>query len=154
MSIRTLNLQEGKLLKEIDFQILMCKERIKNHELSIKKVKRMAGMYGPSSVGGIDYSKQPGGGFSHMAFPDALDAISKDMNYIEQQKENIKSLRKRKRDLIKAAEILEGLEQQIYVYRVIFGQTQDAVAETIGVSTRQLQRVERQMKQNTKAFDL
>ena len=152
---RTPNLQEGKLLKEIDFQILMCKEKIRNHEKSIAKIRKMAGMNGPSGISGIDYSRQPGGGGAYgMPLPDALEAIAKDMQYIEQEKTAIKSLRKRKRNLIKAAEILEGLEQKIFVFRVIFSMTQDAAADEIGVSTRQLQRVERQMKQNTKVFEL
>lgn len=151
---RTPNLQEGKLLKEIDFQILMCKEKIRNHEKSIAKIRKMAGMNGPSGVSGIDYSRQPGGGTYVMPLPDALEAIAKDMQYIEQEKAAIKSLRKRKRNLIQAAEILEGLEQKIFMFRVIFSMTQDAAADEIGVSTRQLQRVERQMKQNTKVFEL
>lgn len=151
---RTPNLQEGKLLKEIDFQILMCKEKIRNHEKSITKIRRMAGINGPSGISSVDLSGMPKAGFSHMDFPDALEAIAKDMQYIEQEKAAIKSLRKRKRNLIKAAEILEGLEQKIFVFRVIFSMTQDAAADEIGVSTRQLQRVERQMKQNTKVFEL
>ena len=40
---RTLNLNDGKLIKDIDFQILMCREKIRNHLKSIEKVKRMAG---------------------------------------------------------------------------------------------------------------
>ena len=148
------NLQEGKLIKEIDFQILMCKEKIKNHEKSIETVKRMAGLNGPAGIGSIDYSGQPKTGFSHKSFPDAIVSIAKDMEYIEMEKASIKSLRTRRRNLTKAAEILEGLEQRIFVYRVIFAMTQDAAAEVIGVSTRQLQRIERQMKQNSKVFDL
>lgn len=148
------NLQEGKLMKEIDFQILMCKEKIRNHEKSIETVKRMAGMNGPSGIGSIDYSGQPKAGFSHKNFVDAFMSIAKDQEYIEHEKAAIRSLRNRKRNLIKAAQILDGMEQRIFVYRVIFAMTQDAAAEVIGVSTRQLQRIERQMKQNTKVFDL
>ena len=152
---RVPDIQEGKLIKEIDFQILMCREKIRNHEKSIAKVKRMAGMNGPSGVGAVNYSGQPGGGSMHgMQFPDALAAISKDTQHIEQEKATIKSLQKRKRNLLRAAQILEGLEQKIFVYRVIFSMTQDAAAEEIGVSTRQLQRVERQMKESSKVFEL
>lgn len=151
---RTPNLQEGKLIKEIDFQILMRKEKIKNHEKSIAKIKRMAGMNGPSGIGSVDLSGMPKAGFSHMDFPDAIALIAKDEEYIEQEKAAIKALRKRKRNLIKAVEILDGTEQNIFIYRVLYGMTQDAAAEAIGVSSRQLQRIEKQMKENTKVFEL
>ena len=80
--------------------------------------------------------------------------IAKDEEYIEQEKAAIKALRKRKRNLIKAVEILDGTEQNIFIYRVLYGMTQDAAAEAIGVSSRQLQRIEKQMKENTKVFEL
>ena len=149
------DLQEGKLLKEIDFQILMCREKIRNHEKSIAKVKKMAGMNGPSGVHGMNYSAQPGGGGMHgMAFPDALGAISCDLARIEHEKELIKSLQRRRRSLIKAARYLDGIEQQVFVYRVLYAMTQDAAAEKIGVSTRQLQRVEKDLKNNSNVFQL
>ena len=148
------NIQEGKLIKEIDFQVLMCKEKIRNHEKSIAKIRRMAGMDGPSGIGAVDLSGMPKAGFSHMDFPDAIALIAKDEGYIEQEKAAIKALRKRRRNLVKAAEILDGMEQSIFVYRVLYGMTQDAAAESIGVSSRQLQRIEKQMKENTKVFDL
>lgn len=151
---RTPNLQEGKLIKEIDFQILMCKEKIKNHEKSIAKIKRMAGMNGPVGIGSVDLSGMPKAVFSHMDFPDAIALIAKDEKYIEQEKAAIKTLRKRKRNLIKAVEILDGMEQNIFIYRVLYGMTQDAAAVTIGISSRQLQRIEKQMKENTKVFEL
>lgn len=151
---RTPNLQEGKLLKEIDFQILMCREKIRNHEKSIERVKKMSGMYGPAGIGAIDYSGQPKAGFSHMDFPDAIQSIKKDAEYIEYEKASIRALRRRKRNLIKAAEILDGMEQSIFVQRVIYGLTQDNAADSIGISVRQLQRIERQMKENSKVFDL
>lgn len=148
------NLQEGKLIKDIDFQILMSKEKIRNHKKSIEKVKRMSGMYGPSGIGGIRYSDMPKAGFSHMDFPNAVQAIAKDEEYIERELAAIKSLRRRRRNLISAAEVLEGLEQLIFVYRIIFAMTQDYASETIGISKRQLQRVEKQMKEKSRVFEL
>lgn len=149
------DIQEGKLLKEIDFQIMMSREKIRNHEKSIAKIKKMAGMNGPSGVSSINYSGMPGGGSMHgMAFPDALGAIANDETHIRQEKEHISTLQKRRRNLIKAAKYLDGIEQQIFVYRVLYAMTQDVAAEKIGVSTRQLQRVEKDMKNNSNVFML
>ena len=148
------NLEEGKLIKDIDFQILVCQEKIENHRKSIEKIKRMSGMNGPSGIGGIDYTGMPRAGFSHMDFPDALASIARNAECIEQEKESIKSLRKSKKNLIKAAKALDGLEQQIFVRRVIFALTQDIAADEIGISRRQLQRVESQMRKAGRIFGL
>lgn len=152
--LRMPDLQEGKLIKEIDFQILMCKEKIRNHEKSIAKIKRMAGMNGPSGIGSASLSGMPGAGFSHMDFPDAVALIAKDEEYIQHEKAAIKALRKRKRNLVNAVKALDGMEKDIFIYRVLYGFTQDAAAEAVGVSVRQLQRIEKQMKENTKVFEL
>ena len=143
--LRMPDLQEGKLIKEIDFQILMCKEKIRNHEKSIAKIKRMAGMNGPSGIGSASLSGMPGAGFSHMDFPDAVALIAKDEEYIRQEKAAIK---------VNAVKALDGMEKDIFIYRVLYGFTQDAAAEAVGVSSRQLQRIEKQMKENTKVFEL
>lgn len=148
------NLQEGKLIRDIDFQILMCKEKIKNHKKSIEKVKRMSGMYGPSGPGTVKYSGMPKTGFAHMDFPDAVQAIAKDKEYIEREMIAIRSLRRRRRNLIRAAETLDGLEQLIFVYRVIFSMTQNKAAETIGISERQFQRMEKLLKEKSRVFEL
>lgn len=149
------DLQEGKLLKEIDFQILMSREKIRNHEKSIAKIKKMAGLNGPSGVRAMNYSGQPGGGSMHgMALPDALEAIANDSAHIEHERNRIRALQKRRRSLIKAARFLDGIEQQVFVYRVLYAMTQETAAETIGVSTRQLQRVEKDMKTNSDVFSL
>ena len=89
-----------------------------------------------------------------MDFPNAIALIAKDEEYIEQEKAAIKTLRKRKRNLLKAVDILDGIEKNIFIYRVLYGMTQDVAAEAIGISTRQLQRIEKQMKENTKIFEL
>lgn len=149
------DLQEGKLLRDIDFQILMSREKIRNHEKSIVKIKKMASLNGPSGVSAMNYSGQPGGGSMHgMALPDALEAIANDMAHIQREKESIKALQRRRRNLIRAAQYLDGIEQQIFIYRVLYAMTQETAAEKIGVSTRQLQRVEKDMKESSNVFSL
>ena len=136
---RTLNLDGGKLIKDIDFQILMCREKIRNH-------LKMVVMNVVAGVGGVDYSGMPHAGFSHMDFPDALMSIAKDEEYIAKERETIRALQRRRRNLIRAAEKLEGMEQSIFVSRVIDRMSQDEAADAIGISRRQLQRIERKMR--------
>lgn len=154
MSAKTLNLEEGKLIRDIDFQILVYKEKIKNHQESIKKAKKMSGMNGPLGIRTIDYSGMPRAGFSHMDFHDALTFIAKTEEAIEKERESIRELRRRRRNLISAAEHLEDVEQFIFVYRVIYKMPQDAAADAIGISTRQLQRIEKKMRNVTDIFSL
>ena len=46
---------------------MLINERIKNHEKSIEKAKRMSGWNGPAGVSGIDYSREPVAGV-HISF--------------------------------------------------------------------------------------
>lgn len=151
---KTPNLEEGKLIRDIDFRIMICKEKIRNHQESIKKIKKMSGMNGPLGIGAIDYSGMPRAGFSHMDFPDALMSIAKAEEAIEKERESMRELRRRRRNLICAADRLEGAEQSIFVYRVIYGMTQDAAADAIGMSRRQLQRTEKKMRNAADIFRL
>lgn len=151
---KTPNFEEGKLIRDIDFRIMICKEKIRNHQESIKKIKKMSGMNGPLGIGAIDYSGIPRAGFSHMDFPDALMSIAKAEEAIEKERESIRELRRRRRNLISAADRLEGAEQSIFVYRVIYGMTQDAAADAIGMSRRQLQRTEKKMRNGADIFRL
>lgn len=149
------DLKEGKLIKEIDFQISWCKERIKGYERCIAAAMWRAGMQGPSGYGnGVDYSRQGKTAFSHVGFPDAVAAIEKDRALIRKEQGRIKQLRRRRKNLIMAAEALGGIEQEIFVQRTINKLTQEAAAEVIGISARQLQRVERKMRQEGKMADL
>lgn len=141
-----MDLKEAKLIKDMDFQILICKERIRNHMEAIKKTKRMSGMNGPAVVSAAVCSGMPNAGFTHMDFPDALMALAKEEECIEKEREQIRLLRRRKKNLIGAAEKLEGIERSIFVCRVLRRMSQEATAETVGISVRQLQRTERQMK--------
>lgn len=144
----------GKLIEDIDFQILMRREKIRNHLKSIERIKRMSGMNGPSGIGSVGYSGMPHAGFSHMDFPSALASIVKEEEYIEKERESIRALRRRRKNLIMAAEKLDGIEQHIFVCRKLYKMTQDAAADTIGISSRQLQRIERKMRDGMDIFSL
>lgn len=151
---RMLDPEEGKLLRDIDFQILMRKEKIRDYQKSIEKIKRMSGMNGPSGMSSVDYSGLPRAKFSHANFPNALASIAKIEEHMEREKERTRELIRRKRKLIEAAERLEGTEQLVFVYRVLYKMTQEEAASTIGISTRQLQRVEQKMKEETYLFEI
>lgn len=151
---RSINIDGGKKIQGIDFQVSVCRAKIKNYQESIRKIKKMSGMYGPIGIGEMDYSGLPRAGFTHMDFPDALAAIAKNEECIEKEKELIRRLQRRRKNLINAAERLEGIEQMVFVCRSIHDMTQEAAAEAVGISVRHLQRIERKIRDGVDIFSL
>lgn len=136
---------ERNLFKDIDLQIMLCTEKIKNHRRSIDKIKKMSGWNGPSGVGGIDYSKESSPG-TRISFLEGLELIQRDEENIKRLTEERKELRRSKRRVEKIYASLTGYEEKIYYNRVILRLTQQKTAENICLSVRQEQRIESDMK--------
>ena len=148
--------QEGKIFKEIDLQIMIRKDRIRTHEISIEKSYKLAGVDGPRGMKGLglDYSRVTSSTpTAHIGLEDALRLIERDKVKILLYEAEISELRNRKRNLVKIFKSLDGLEQQIFWYRVIMMDTQEEAAVNIGVSRRHLQRLEKQMRDSSIAFE-
>ena len=139
------NTNERNFFKDIDLQIMLCSEQIKNHRRSIEKTKKACGWYGPSGVGGIDYSKEcfP---TNHISFAEALEMIDRDQKKIAELEEERRELRRSKKRVEKIYSKLTGYEEQVYYNRIILKMTQAASAEKMSLSVRQLQRIESKMK--------
>jgi DNA-binding XRE family transcriptional regulator len=148
--------QDGKIFKEIDFQIMIRKDKIRTHEKSIEKSYKLAGVDGPRGMNGLglDYSRVTSSTpAAHIGLEDALRLIERDKVKILLYEAEISELRNRKRNLIKIFKSLDSLEQQIFYYRVIMMDTQEDAANKIGVSRRHLQRVEKLMRESSIAFE-
>ena len=102
------NSNERNLFTDIDLQIMLCNEKIKNHRRSIEKVKKMCGWYGPSGVGGIDYSKESFPS-THISFAEGLEMIDRDTEKINQLTEERKDLRRTMRRVKKIYTGLSGI---------------------------------------------
>ncbi len=151
MAQSSITYQDGKIFHEIDFQIMLRKDKIKRHKLSIRKSYKLAGIDGPTGTDnmGIDYDRvTTSTPTAHIGLEDAIRLADRDYNRIKVLKNEINQLRYRKRNLLKILNLLDGLEQQIFFHRVIMVEKQEEAAEIIGVSTRHLQRIEQQMKDN------
>jgi hypothetical protein len=105
----------------------------------------MCGWNGPSGVGGIDYSKESSPG-THISFLEGLELIQRDEANIQTLTEERKELRRSKKRVQKIYSSLTGYEEKIYYNRVILKETQQRTAEKIGLSVRQEQRIEGDMK--------
>lgn len=141
--------ENGKLFKEIEFQILIRKVKIRNYEQSIHTAYKLAGINGPSGDDnmGIDYSRVTSSTpAAHIGLEDAIRLSQPDHRQIDILKDEISQLRARKRNLVRVLKSLDGLEARIFYRRVIMCETQEEASENIGVSSRHLQRIEKQMK--------
>lgn len=148
--------QDGKIFKEIDLQIMIRKDKIKTHEISIEKSYKLAGVDGPRGMNGLglDYSRvissTPA---AHIGLEDALRLIERDKVKILLYEAEISELRNKKRNIVKIHKSLDGLEKQTFWYRVIMMNTQEEAADKIGVSRRHLQRIEKLMRESSIAFE-
>lgn len=142
---KPLNTNERNFFKDIDLQIMLCSERIKNHRRSIEKTKKACGWYGPSGVGGIDYSKEhfP---TNHISFAQGLEMIDRDQKKIKELEEERRELRSSKKRVKKIYSKLTGYEEQVFYNRIILKLTQAASAHKMNLSVRQFQRLESEMK--------
>ena len=139
---------ERNIFTEIELKIMLINERIKNHEKSIEKAKRMSGWNGPAGVSGIDYSREPVAGV-HISFAEGLRMIELDETRIRELKAERADLRRQKKRIEKIYESLDGLdglEAQVYYLRIICKMTQEAAADEAGVSRRHFQRIESAMR--------
>lgn len=137
---------ERNLFDDIDLQIMICNERIKNHKKSIEKAKKMCGWNGPNEIGGMDYSQDKTTPNVHISFDEAVRMIDRDEEKIRDLMEERKELRRRKKHIKKIYENLKGYEGKIYYNRIILNRTQEETAREISLSTRQEQRIESDMR--------
>ena len=142
--------RDGKVFKELDFQILLKNAEIRELKKSIIKSYRLAGVYGPAGTDnmGIDYSRITSSTpVAHIGLEDAIRLSDRDYKRIKIISKDIAELRRKKRQLLKILEALDGTDEKIFYHRVILKKTQEQAAEDIGLSTRQLQRIEAKMKE-------
>ena len=146
MPKQTKRTKERNVFDEIDLKIMLINEKIKNHQRSIEKAKKMSGWNGPAGVSGIDYSREPVNSV-HISFAEGLCMIQLNEERIVQLKKERAELRRSKKRIEKIYKSLAGQEAQIYYLRVIRKMTQEAAAEESGFSRRHFQRMEADMRE-------
>ncbi len=148
-------IEDGRLFKEIEFQILLRKIDIKNLEKSVDKSFQLAGIRGPKGNDGlgVDYSRIVSTTKdAHIGLEDAIRLAARDNKRIAKLKNEISEYRKKKKNLIKLMNSLEGVKADVFYQRVIMKETQEVAADNIGLSRRQLQRVENELRASFTIF--
>ena len=136
----------NNIFREIELKIMLINEQIRNHQRSIEKAKRMSGWGAPAGAGGIDYSKGRQGN-ARISFAEGLRMVELDEERIRGLMEERTELQKSRRRIEMIYGSLDGVEAEVFDCRVIRRMTQAEAAERIHLSVRQLQRIERGMKE-------
>jgi len=148
-------LTECKAFKELDFQIMIRKIDIKNLEKSVNKIYKLAGSDGPKGLGGMDYSRVTSSTpAAHIGLDDVVRLTKRNYEKIKVVESEIAELRAQKKNLIKMLNSLDGLKKQLFYNRVLMCLNQKEAADEIGLSERQLQRIEKQIKSGIILFEL
>lgn len=145
--------ERSNVIRDLDNQIMIRKLEIQNLNKTINKAFNLAEIWGPKNHLTVDYSwvapsnKQP-----HLGLDDAIRLSTGDTKQIHRLEGEIRRIRDRKKQIKKLYDSFEGIEQQIFLHRVLMNETQEEAAEYISISTRQLQRIEKKMKERLTVY--
>lgn len=155
--IKPLNTKFGELMRTIS-QLLQEKELMRD-EIS-EQIQRYFNMckqngFSISGISGIDYTKDKVLGSSYkMEFCDIIskiDALQSNLNKVLTEIEELKEKRKRILILYKND---ESLEAKVFYYREIMRYSQERTAAKIEYSVRQVQRIEKKIREQTESQNL
>lgn len=123
-----------KSYKELCGEIEMWKWRIEAYKAEIKALKKMAKIYGPGEVRGVDYSQPNVQSSGHVAFEEYLIRLQQLENHIYLHEEAIASMIKSKEKIEENLEDLKGLDMKVVYMRDIENMTLGDIADKLGYS--------------------
>lgn len=123
-----------KSYKDLCDEIEIWKERVKAYEAEIEALKKLAKIYGPSDIKGIDYSQPRVESTNQIGFEEFLERLYKLENHIYIHEEAIKNMEKHKKTMEERIERLEGIDHKVVYLRDIQGKTLKEIADELGYS--------------------
>ena len=128
-------------------EYMEAKKSLEFYSLRLYDIKREIDtlaemMYNPpSDLKGVDYAKQPGGNITIIPFAIIWDRIKKLKRQEQLILTTIEEKRKRLEKMETLLEEAKGKNYKILYWRLIEGWTQEAIAEEVGMSDRQVRRI-------------
>jgi len=123
-----------KSYKDLCEEIEIWKWRVKAYKAEIKALKKLAKVYGPSDVKGIDYSQPKVQNTNQIGFEEFLERLYKLEHHIYIHEEAIKNMEKCRKNMEERIKKLEGIDQKVVYMRDIEGKTLVQIAEELGYS--------------------
>lgn len=100
----------------------------------------------PKDITSIVYDGMPKGSRNDMTLDRILESIHKVKSHLYLAIEELKHKTQSRIDIEGVLSKMEGLEHQVFYYRVVRGLSQEQTAEAIERCTRQVQRIEKSIK--------
>lgn len=123
-----------KSYKDLCREIEIWKTRVEAYKAEIEALNKLAKIYGPSEVKGIDYTKPHIQETGQLAFEDYLHRLQQLDHHIYLHEEAIKRMTDTKNKIKEKLEELEGLDKRVVYMRDIEGMTLADIAEELGYS--------------------
>ena len=130
-----------KSYKELCSEIEMWKWRIEAYKAEIKALKKMANIYGPSEVKGIDYTQDNVKGRGQVSFETYLIRLQQLESHIYLHEETIDSMIKSKNKIEEYLEELEGLDRKVVYMRDVDNKTLRGIADKLGYSHQYIKEI-------------
>ena len=130
-----------KSYKDLCTEIEIWKERVKAYKAEIKALKKLAKVYGPSEVRGIDYTQPRVQNTNQIGFEEFLERLYKLEYHIYIHEEAIESMIKAKAKIEEHLKSLEGIDQQVVYMRDIEGKKLMDIAEELGYSYQYIKEI-------------
>jgi len=123
-----------KSYKDLCTEIEIWKERVRAYKAEIKALKKLAKVYGPSEVKGIDYTQPRVQNTNQIGFEEFLERLYKLEHHIYIHEEAIESMIKAKAKIEEHLKNLEGIDKQVVYMRDIEGKSLKEIADELGYS--------------------
>lgn len=123
-----------KSYKDLCEEIEIWKERVKAYEAEIEALKKLAKIYGPGEVKGLDYSQPKGEGVNQIGFEEFLERLQKLESHIYIHLEAIENMEKHKKNIEERIKKLNGIDYKVVYMRDIEGKSLVEIAEELGYS--------------------
>ncbi len=130
-----------KSYKDLCEEIEIWKWRVEAYKAEIKALKKLAKVYGPSDVKGIDYSQPKVQNTNQIGFEEFLERLYKLEHHIYIHEEAIKNMEKCRKNMEERIKKLEGIDQKVVYMRDIEGKTLKEIAEELGYSYQYIKEV-------------
>lgn len=123
-----------KSYKDLCKEIKIWELRVETYEAEIRAIKRLARLYGPSDVKGIDYTKPRVQESNQIGFEEALFRLHQLEEHISMHQSTIDEMEELKKEMEERIGRLDGLDKKVVYMREIQGKSLKEIADELGYS--------------------
>ncbi len=134
-----------KTYEDLLREIHIINIRLESYKEELKKIKKL-GMSGPKGMQSVDYTKGKVMSSNQIDFMYAIERVSKLQNHIQIHEKELDRLHTEKKQIDNEMEKLTNKEKKLFYLRKGKGLTQEQAAETLGITTRQVRRIEKKIE--------